>query len=198
MSKETIGETLRRLRLEKKLPLRKVAAALDIDVAILSKIERGQRKLTKSMVQKLAKIYDYNEDELMMLYLQQQIMYVIGEEDMGLNAIQAAEAEVRYAKAGSIHKKSLLSLLNDYFSNEPRVKAAWLFGSFARGEEKMDSDIDIMVRFDTNLKITLFDFADIAHSLEMLTKRKIDLVEEGVLQPFALKTAQKDLIKIYG
>ena len=198
MSKETIGETLRRLRLEKKLPLRKVAAALDIDVAILSKIERGQRKLTKSMVQKLAKIYDYNEDELMMLYLQQQIMYVIGEEDMGLNAIQAAEAEVRYAKSGSIHKKSLLSLLNDYFSNEPRVKAAWLFGSFARGEEKMDSDIDIMVRFDTNLKITLFDFADIAHSLEMLTKRKIDLVEEGVLQPFALKTAQKDLIKIYG
>ena len=35
MSKEKLGELLRRLRVEKKLPLRKVAALLDVDVAIL-------------------------------------------------------------------------------------------------------------------------------------------------------------------
>ena len=41
MSTETIGEKLRHIREEKELPLRKVAALLDIDVAILSKMERG-------------------------------------------------------------------------------------------------------------------------------------------------------------
>ncbi len=39
MSTESIGEKLRKLREEKELPLRKVAASLDIDVAILSKME---------------------------------------------------------------------------------------------------------------------------------------------------------------
>jgi cytoskeletal protein RodZ len=48
MSTETtIGEKLRELRESKELPLRKVSALLDIDVAILSKMERGERKLSK-------------------------------------------------------------------------------------------------------------------------------------------------------
>ena len=47
MSTETIGEKLRHIREGKELPLRKVAALLDIDVAILSKMERGERKITK-------------------------------------------------------------------------------------------------------------------------------------------------------
>ena len=58
MSIETIGEKLRHIREEKELPLRKVAALLDIDVAILSKMERGERRITKEIVQKLANIYD--------------------------------------------------------------------------------------------------------------------------------------------
>ncbi|MBN1340710.1 MAG: helix-turn-helix transcriptional regulator [Bacteroidales bacterium] len=58
MSTETIGGKLRHIREEKELPLRKVAALLDIDVAILSKMERGERRLTKEIVQKLAKIYN--------------------------------------------------------------------------------------------------------------------------------------------
>lgn len=64
MSTETIGEKLRHIREEKELPLRKVAALLDIDVAILSKMERGERRITKEVVLKLANIYDYNADDL--------------------------------------------------------------------------------------------------------------------------------------
>ena len=48
MSTETIGEKLRHIREEKELPLRKVAALLDIDVAILSKMERGERIVRRS------------------------------------------------------------------------------------------------------------------------------------------------------
>ncbi len=198
MSKENLGQRLRRLRQEKNLPLRKVAAALDIDVAILSKMERGERKLSKGIVVKLAKLYDHDPEELTILFLGEKIMYEVGEEDLALKAMIVAEESLGYGRVEMVGKESIAPLLKDFFKKDIRVKAAWLYGSFARGDMNFKSDIDVMVRFNDKMKITLFDIADIAHKLELLTKRKIDLVEEGCLKPFALKTAQNDLIKIYG
>jgi transcriptional regulator with XRE-family HTH domain len=98
MSTETIGEKLRRIREEKKLPLRKVAALLDIDVAILSKMERGERRITKEVVLKLADIYNYNADELLVLFLSDKILYEIKDEDLGIEALKVAEERVKYLK----------------------------------------------------------------------------------------------------
>jgi len=100
MSTETtIGEKLRELRESKELPLRKVSALLDIDVAILSKMERGERKLTKDIVLKLAEIYGHNADELLVLFLSDKIMYEIQDEDLGEKALKVAEQRVKYLKA---------------------------------------------------------------------------------------------------
>lgn len=99
MSTETIGEKLRQLREEKELPLRKVAALLDIDVAILSKMERGERKLTKEVVLKLADIYKHSADDLLVLFLSDKIMYEIQDEDLGEKALKVAEKKVKYLKA---------------------------------------------------------------------------------------------------
>lgn len=99
MSTETIGEKLRHLREESSLPLRKVAAMLDIDVAILSKMERGERKLSKEIVLKLADIYNYNTDELLVLFLSDKIIYEIQDEDLGEKALKVAEQRVKYLKA---------------------------------------------------------------------------------------------------
>ena len=99
MSTKTIGEKLRKLREEKKLPLRKVAALLDIDVAILSKMERGERRLTKEVVLKLADIYKYSADDLLVLFLSDKIMYEIQDEDLGEKALKVAEKRVKYLKA---------------------------------------------------------------------------------------------------
>ncbi|OYT14013.1 MAG: transcriptional regulator [Bacteroidetes bacterium 4572_114] len=99
MSTKTIGEKLRQLREENKLPLRKVAALLDIDVAILSKMERGERKLTKEVVLKLADIYKYNADYLLVLFLSDKIMYEIQDEDLGEKALKVAEKRIKYLKA---------------------------------------------------------------------------------------------------
>ncbi len=74
MSTETIGEKLRHIREENELPLRKVAALLDIDVAILSKMERGKRRITKEEVLKLTDIYDYNADELLVSFSSDKIL----------------------------------------------------------------------------------------------------------------------------
>lgn len=100
MSTETtIGEKLRELRESKELPLRKISALLDIDVAILSKMERGERKLTKDIVLKLAEIYGHNADELLVLFLSDKIMYEIQDEDLGEKALKVAEQRVKYLKA---------------------------------------------------------------------------------------------------
>lgn len=98
MSKEIIGEKLRKLRTQSELPLRKVAALLDIDIAILSKMERGERRLTKEIVQQLAKIYKYDENELLVLYLSGKIVNEIGEEDLALQAMQVAEEQIKYQR----------------------------------------------------------------------------------------------------
>lgn len=99
MSTETVGEKLRQLREQNEMPLRKVAALIDIDVAILSKMERGERKLTKAVVLKLADIYNYNADDLMVSFLSDKIMYEIQDEDLGERALKVAERRVKYLKA---------------------------------------------------------------------------------------------------
>lgn len=199
MSKEKLGELLRRLRIEKKLPLRKVAALLDVDVAILSKLERGERKLNKQQVLKLAEIYQHDPEELVIMYLSEKILYEIGDDPLAFQGLIAAESEIRYrARSKELTKEELISLFKSYFASNPKVIKAWVFGSFARNEMHPESDIDLMVRFDKSQPVTLFDMAGIAEDLEKITNRKIDLVEEGLLSPFAQKSANKDLIEIYG
>ena len=101
MSTGAVGEKLRHIREEKELPLRKVAGLLDIDVAILSKMERGERKITKEVVLKLANIYDYNADELLVSFLSDKILYEIQNEDLGIEALRVAEERAKYLKANN-------------------------------------------------------------------------------------------------
>src|ERR1035437_418023 len=98
MSTENIGAKLRKLREENDLPLHKVAALLDIDVAILSKMERGVRRLTKEIVTQLAKIYKYDPEELLVLFLSQKIINEVGEEELALKAMLVAEEQIKYQK----------------------------------------------------------------------------------------------------
>ena len=99
MSKETLGGRLREIREQNKLPLRRISAILDIDVAILSKMERGERKLSKEVVLKLAEIYKCNSEELLVLYLSEKIMFEIQDELLGEKALKVAEKRVKYLKA---------------------------------------------------------------------------------------------------
>ena len=84
----------------------------------------------------------------------------------------------------------------EYFKTQPVLKA-WLFGSFARGEEREDSDVDILVKFDRTLPIGLFAYVRMNRELEERLGRKVDLVEEGTLRPAAQITANRDLKVIY-
>ena len=73
----SIGEILRKRREEKGLLLRQVAALLDVDTAILSKIERGERKAKKEQIVQLAKILELNQEDLIIQFLSERILYEI-------------------------------------------------------------------------------------------------------------------------
>jgi transcriptional regulator with XRE-family HTH domain len=95
---ESLGETIRKLREEKELPLRTVAAYLDIDQAILSKIERGQRNASRSHVVKLAEFFKIKESDLLVTWLSDKLLYEVADEDVALKALQVAEEKVKYYK----------------------------------------------------------------------------------------------------
>ena len=81
---------------EIKLPLRTVAAFLDIDQAILSKMERGQRKPTREQVVKLAGYFKVKENDLLIAWLSDKLVNEVEDEDMALKALQVAEEKVKY------------------------------------------------------------------------------------------------------
>jgi len=93
---KSIGEILREKREEKGLLLRQVAAKLDIDTAILSKIERSERKASKKQVIKLAEILDLKEEDLLIQYLSEKILYEIKDEKLGSKALKVAEQKMKY------------------------------------------------------------------------------------------------------
>ena len=92
-------------------------------------------------------------------------------------------------------KRAIIEALRHYFSTQPVLKA-WLFGSFSRGEETKDSDVDIMVSLDKSNPIGL-KFFGMGSELEELLGRKVDLVSEGTLLPFAQESVERDKILVY-
>lgn len=93
---DSFGDSIRKLREDKELPLRTVAAYLDIDQAILSKIERGQRKPTREQVVKLAEYFKVRENDLLIAWLSDKLVYEVEDEDIALKALQVAEEKVKY------------------------------------------------------------------------------------------------------
>jgi len=65
-----------------------------------------------------------------------------------------------------------------------------VFGSAARGEQRPDSDVDIMVEFDTTKD---YDFLELAEELQDILKRKVDLVVRKGVRPWYMETIERDL-----
>lgn len=193
------GETIRGLRKERNLTLRKVAASLDIDQAILSKIETGHRRASRENVVKLAEFFRVSQEELLIDWLSDKIVYQVEENrEIALEALHVAEEKVKYQNKSVSDKKDIINRIIEFLTADGRVSKAWIFGSFSRGEENPDSDIDLMVSYSDKASGTLLDYADIKFNLERLLNREVDLVEEGYVRKFATRGINKDKILIYG
>lgn len=91
--------------------------------------------------------------------------------------------------------QKIVKIIRNYFAGKP-VSKAWLFGSYSRGEETQDSDIDILVEFMPNHKIGLQYFRMLT-DLESLCARPIDLVEKDMVDPYVAPYIEQDKILIY-
>ncbi|MBI4646879.1 MAG: helix-turn-helix domain-containing protein [Bacteroidia bacterium] len=94
----TVGLKLRELREKSGFSLRKAAVAIDIDMAILSKMERGERKFSKELVLKLAKLYNTDSNELIIGFLSEKVIYELADEEFGIEALKVAEKIIKYKK----------------------------------------------------------------------------------------------------
>ena len=92
--------------------------------------------------------------------------------------------------------QAMTQAIAEYFKAQPVVKA-WLFGSFARGEETPQSDVDILVEYDKDARISLLYISHMMGALEKVAGRRVDLIEDGCLLPFAEETVNRDKILIY-
>lgn len=95
---QTTGDIIRQLREVKQLPLRKIAALLDIDTSYYSKIERSEKKATKEQIHKLEIFFEVEKNHLMIPFLSEKIYYEISEEDCADQVLKVAEARVTYEK----------------------------------------------------------------------------------------------------
>jgi len=178
--------------------LRTVAAFLDIDQAILSKIERGHRKASRDIVVKTTTFFNTDKNGLLLAWLSDNLAYQLKDEEIAMKALQVAEEKVFYRRKEKSDHGTIIKVICNFFKEDGRISKAWIFGSFARGEDRQDSDIDLMVSYSEKAAGTLLDYADIKHGLENLLNRNIDVVEEGYVKSFAIESINRDKVQIYG
>jgi len=92
------GERIRELREKQELYLRQVAPLLEMDTAQLSKIEKGIRQLKREQIPIIAEILKVSNDELMTLWLADQIYAVVKDEKLANEAMQVAEEKIKVNK----------------------------------------------------------------------------------------------------
>lgn len=86
-------------------------------------------------------------------------------------------------------KKKIVPILKEY-----RVKKAGIFGSYARGENKKRSDVDILAEIDE--EYDLLEVIRIKLKLQKALKRKVDLVEYELIRPEIRENILNDEIRI--
>jgi predicted nucleotidyltransferase len=179
------------------ITLRKAAKLTDIDIAILSKMERGERRFKKEQIIKLADLYKADLDGLLIMFLGEKILYNLKDEQLAEEALKAAEKSIHYRKLANSDFKIMVMKLKSVIEKDNRIEKAWIFGSFARQDQKPGSDLDIMIKIQEREKFSLFDFAEIQFQLEDVFGLKVDVVEEDALSPFVLETVIAERILVY-
>ncbi len=79
--------------------------------------------------------------------------------------------------------KAQLAQLKPALERDYHVTQLGIFGSYVRGEQTEDSDIDILIDFDPNYRFGLFTFCHIENQMSDTLGRKVDLVMKRALKP---------------
>ena len=153
--------------------------------------------IEKELVDLLAK---KNESEINVKNYFQRVMevYPVNKSKLRRYASRRGLTEELSARLASLDN-SRISMFSDVqkYLAKTAITKAWVFGSFARGEETPESDLDILVDYDKDVQISLLDIVRNKLDLETITHREVDLITNGSLKPFAVESANRDKYLIY-
>lgn len=192
---DNLGKIIRKLRTDNKLSLRVVAAFLDMDQAILSKIEHGKRKPNREQVLKMAEYFKVDKDDLLVAWLADKVLYELGDDELTLQALRVAEDQVAYQKFTKVDRGALLKKLVDILSRFDKIKKAWIYGSFAREDDGPKSDVDVAILTEPNF--SYYDLGEVQFQAENALQRKVDVGFMESFKPHVLENVKPDLKLIY-
>lgn len=92
--------------------------------------------------------------------------------------------------------QQIKQVVTDYFKDKP-VKNVYLFGSYARGEAKEESDVDLLFSLEENNRLTYFGLAQYLIDLQNILYKKIDFVEDRLVYPRIRKYVDVDKILLF-
>ena len=72
-----------------------------------------------------------------------------------------------------------------------------LFGSTVRGEQRPDSDVDLLAAFDSSRRLSLLDVVGIERQISDVLGRPVELVEEGTLKPRVRRTVDAEAVRAF-
>src|SRR5258705_1067 len=120
MSNESFGDYIRKSREGKKLPLRKVAAHLDIDQSTLSKVERGERPALPENQKQFAGI---NVDHFIALAQRKGFLFNVNEKDTKEAFIESIQDDILNARYLKAMEEGILQLIDDICSGTIEIRA---------------------------------------------------------------------------
>ena len=72
-----------------------------------------------------------------------------------------------------------------------------LFGSTARGEQRPDSDVDLLAVFDSSRRLSLLDVVGIERQISEVLGRPVELIEEGTLKPRVQRSVTAEAVRAF-
>lgn len=94
----SFGDRIKKLRESQELLQRQLAASLEIDTPMFSKIERGERRAKREQVLKLAELLKTDVNELLTVWLADQVYEIVKDEEIAEGALKVAESTLKYSK----------------------------------------------------------------------------------------------------
>lgn len=144
---------------------------------------------------KLAGYFKVKENDLLVAWLSDNLVYEVEDEDMALKALQVAEERVAYTAFKKIDRKEVLKQLKNQIKKFPLIEKAWIYGSFARKDDGPKSDVDIALQ--THEAFNYFDLAEVQYQLENTINRKVDVGFIYSFKLYILEHIKPDLKLIY-
>jgi transcriptional regulator with XRE-family HTH domain len=94
-NQRTFGQTIRNYREAKGLLLRQLAAALEVDTAFISKMERDEKQASRVHVERLATVLKVANDELLTIWLSDKLLNTLEHEPSAYNALKLTEKRLK-------------------------------------------------------------------------------------------------------